>query len=150
MTSEAGVACFRYLLVWSFPFRVLHLVFTNEFTGHRSALVRWENSIFSFLHLGNWRKRCNKCLAQACLGMCCGSGNVILVSSISWHMLRRTQGHGIRSEGNMEAFGLLDPSRFVDRVSFFWVLRWHASREEIWKDCTKLTGKMVANAFRCK
>lgn len=150
MTSEAGLACFRYLFVWPFLFRVLHLVFTNEFTGHSSALVRWENSIFSILHLGNWRKWCNKCLAQAHLGMCCGSGNVILVPFFAWHMLRRTQGHGIRPQGNVEAFGLLDLSKFVDCVSFFWVLRWHASGEELWKDCTKLTGKMVADAFQCK
>ena len=50
----------------------------------------------------------------------------------------------------MEAFGLLDLSKFVYCVSFFWVLSWHASREELWKDCTNLTGKMVADVFQCK
>lgn len=51
MTSEAGLAW--YLLLWPFPFRVSHLVFTNEFNGRCSALVRWENGIFSILHLRN-------------------------------------------------------------------------------------------------
>lgn len=53
MTSKAGLACFRYLLLWPFPFRVLHLVFANEFSGLRRTVVRWKNSIFSILHLGN-------------------------------------------------------------------------------------------------
>lgn len=107
MTSEAGLACFRYLIIWPFYFRVLHLLFTEELNGHSSTLARCKNSIFSILHLRNWRKWCKKCLAQARLGMCCGSGNIIFVSFVLWHMPRRKHGCEIRSQGKMKPFGLL-------------------------------------------